>query len=46
MWRNSNRDRAYAEDPFDELKNHWGRGDFTTQDIKRCRFMARITDLT
>ena len=40
------RDRADAENPFDELKNHWGWGGFTTQDIKRCRFMARITALT
>ncbi len=39
------RDRADAENPFDELKNHWGWGGFTTQDIKRCRFMARITAL-
>ena len=35
------RDRADAENPFDELKNHWGWGGFTTQDLKRCRFMAR-----
>ncbi|NCA71360.1 MAG: transposase [Sphingobacteriia bacterium] len=40
------RDRADAENPFDELKNHWGRGGFTTRDLKRCRFMARITALT
>ena len=40
------RDRADAENPFDELKNHWGWGGFTTQDLKRCRFMARITALT
>lgn len=39
------RDRADAENNFDELKNHWGWGGFTTQDIKRCRFMARITAL-
>jgi Transposase DDE domain group 1 len=39
------RDRADAENPFDELKNHWGWGGFTTQDAKRCRFMARITAL-
>ncbi len=30
----------HAKNPFDELKNHWGWGSFTTQDIKRCRFMA------
>jgi hypothetical protein len=40
------RDRADAENPFDALKNHWGWGGFTTQDIKRSRFMARITALT
>jgi hypothetical protein len=40
------RDRADAENPFDELKHHWGWGGFTTSDIKRCRFMARITALT
>jgi Transposase DDE domain len=39
------RDRADAENPFDELKNHWGWGGFTTQDLKRCRFMAWITAL-
>jgi hypothetical protein len=39
------RDRADAENNFDELKNHWDWGGFTTQDIKRCRFMARITAL-
>jgi hypothetical protein len=26
------RDRADAENGFDELKNQWGCGDFTTQD--------------
>jgi len=40
------RDRADSENPFDELKNPWGWGGFTTQDLKRCRFMARITALT
>jgi len=39
------RDRADAENPFDELKNHWGWGGFTTRDLKRCRFMARLTAL-
>ena len=39
------RDRADSENNFDELKNHWGWGGFTTQDIKRCRFMARMTAL-
>ena len=39
------RDRADCENPFDELKNHWGWGGFTTRDLKRCRFMARLTAL-
>lgn len=39
------RDRSDAENNFDELKNHWGWGGFTTQDLKRCRFMARATAL-
>jgi hypothetical protein len=39
------RDRADCENNFDELKNHWGWGGFTTQDLKRCRFMARMTAL-
>ena len=35
------RDRADTENHFDELKNHWGWGGFTTQDLARCRIMAR-----
>ena len=35
------RDRADAENNFDELKNQWGWGGFTTQDLARCRRMAR-----
>ena len=27
------------------MKNHWGWGGFTTQELKRCRFMARMTAL-
>jgi hypothetical protein len=30
------RDRGDAENVFDELKNQWGWGGFTTQDLKRC----------
>lgn len=37
------RDRADSENPFDELKNHWGWGGFTTQDLGRCQIMARLT---
>ena len=39
------RDRADSENNFDELKNQWGWGGFTTQDQKRCQLMARITAL-
>jgi hypothetical protein len=39
------RDRVAAENNFDELKNHWGWGGFTTHDQKRCRSMTRITAL-
>ena len=35
------RDRADAENAFDELKNQWGWNGFTTKDLKRCRIMAR-----
>src|SRR6516165_3196443 len=35
------RDRADCENAFDELKNHWGWGGFTTQDLKRCRPAGR-----
>jgi DDE family transposase len=34
------RDRADAENTFDELKNQWGWGGFTTQDLTRCRLSA------
>jgi hypothetical protein len=39
------RDRADCENNFDEIKNHWGWGGFTTHDIKPCRFIARIIAL-
>jgi hypothetical protein len=35
------RDRADAENNFDELKNHWGWCGYTTHDLHRCRIMAR-----
>jgi len=35
------RDRADAENAFDELKNQWGLGGFTTQHINRCQTVAR-----
>lgn len=39
------RDRADCENAFDELKNHWGWGGFTTHDLKRCRLLARAVAL-
>lgn len=39
------RDRAEAENVFDELKNQWGWTGFTTQDHQRCQIMARIIAL-
>lgn len=39
------RDRADCENNFDEIKNHWGWGGFTTADIKSCRLISRITAL-
>ena len=39
------RDRAGAENLFDELKNQWGWTGFTTQDLKRSQLMARIVAL-
>lgn len=39
------RDRADAENNFDELKNQWGWGGFTTHDMKRCQIMARTNAL-
>ena len=39
------RDRADCENNFDEIKNHWGWGGYTTQDIKRCRFISRMVAL-
>ena len=39
------RDRADCENVFDELKNQWGWGGFTTQDLARCRLTARMVAL-
>lgn len=39
------RDRAGAENLFDELKNQWGWTGFTTQDLKRSQLMARMVAL-
>lgn len=39
------RDRADAENVFDELKNQWGWGGFTTKDLHRCRLSAMAVAL-
>ncbi|MBO0742824.1 MAG: transposase [Hyphomicrobiaceae bacterium] len=39
------RDRADCENVFDELKNPWGWGEFTTHDLARCRLAARLVAL-
>ena len=39
------RDRADAENMFDELKNQWGWTGYTTRDHKRSQLMARIVAL-
>jgi hypothetical protein len=35
------RQRADAENVYDELKNQWGWGGFTTKDLLRCQITAR-----
>ena len=39
------RDRADCENNFDEMKNQWGWGGYTTRDIKSGQFMARMIAL-
>jgi hypothetical protein len=39
------RDRAEAENVFDELKNQWGWSGFTTHDHQRSQIMAQIIAL-
>jgi len=39
------RDRADSENIFDELKNQWGWGGYTTKDLKRCRLISRMVAL-
>jgi hypothetical protein len=39
------RDRADVENGFDELKNQWGWGGFTTRDLERCQTSARAVAL-
>ena len=39
------RDRADCENGFDEMKNQWGWGGYTTRDIERCNLSARAVAL-
>lgn len=39
------RDRADCENGFDELKNQWGWGGYSTQDLERCNLSARAVAL-
>ena len=39
------RDRADSENIFDELKNQWAWGGYTTQDLHRCSLVARSVGL-
>ena len=39
------RDRADAENAFDELRNQWGWGGFTTHDLHSCQQSARAVAL-
>ncbi len=38
-------ERADCENVLDELKNQWSLSGFTTQDLKRCKVMARLSAL-
>jgi len=44
MWQ-LYRDRADCENGFDEIKNQWGWGGYSTQDIERCALSARAVAL-
>ena len=39
------RDRADGENGFDEIKNQWGWGGYSTHDIERCALSARAVAL-
>ena len=39
------RDRGDGENLFDEMKNQWGWGGYTTHDLARCRLAARMLAL-
>jgi len=38
-------DRGGGENLFDEMKNQWGWGGYTTHDLARCRLAARLLAL-
>jgi hypothetical protein len=40
------RQRADVENAYDELKNQWGWGGFTTKDLLRCQIAARLVAQT
>ena len=42
---NHYRNRADCENNFDEIKNQWGWGGYVTQDLARCRMLARMVVL-
>lgn len=44
-WYPRYRQRSNGENINDELKNQWCWSGFTTQDLRRCRIMARTTAL-
>lgn len=39
------RDRGDSENNFDEFKNQWGWGGFTTHDLKRCKIIGKFIAL-
>lgn len=39
------RDRGDCENYFDEIKNQWGWGGFTTKDMSSCQIIARMNAL-
>ena len=43
--RRRTRDRGDGENIFDEMKNQWGWGGYTTHDLARCRLAARLLAL-
>jgi len=39
------RQRADVENAYDELKNQWGWGGFTTRDLGRCQVARQVQDI-